>query len=161
MKKVYQTIVDPNIGNCMQAAIASLFELELNDVPNFINSENPYHDMLQMILDKKEYKFSGSLYNYNNKNDINEYTTLNTLSDNDGIDGLFYATVYSPKYTGISKTLDEVRNDFKTGCHAVICYKNCNIVFDPNPDNKNVIKYPFSDELGYNGILNVWLINKK
>lgn len=35
MKPVFQTIDDPPHGNCMQAAIASILELSLEDVPNF------------------------------------------------------------------------------------------------------------------------------
>lgn len=35
MKPVYQTIFTPPYGNCTQACIASIFELSLEDVPNF------------------------------------------------------------------------------------------------------------------------------
>ena len=37
MKKNFQTVVNKGNGNCMQAAIASLLDLELEDVPNFIS----------------------------------------------------------------------------------------------------------------------------
>lgn len=36
MKPVHQTIFKPPHGNCLQAAVASLMELELDDVPNFM-----------------------------------------------------------------------------------------------------------------------------
>lgn len=35
MKPVYQTILIPPYGNCLQACIASILELQLDDVPNF------------------------------------------------------------------------------------------------------------------------------
>jgi hypothetical protein len=35
MKPVYQTIFEDGKGNCFQAALASLLELELEEVPNF------------------------------------------------------------------------------------------------------------------------------
>lgn len=38
VKKVFQTIVDRGNGNCMQAAVASLLNLELSDVPHFIET---------------------------------------------------------------------------------------------------------------------------
>ena len=36
MIKVYQTIMNKEKGNCMQAVVASLFNMGLNDVPKFI-----------------------------------------------------------------------------------------------------------------------------
>lgn len=36
MKPVHQTIVDQKIGNCLSAALASILELDLNDVPDFM-----------------------------------------------------------------------------------------------------------------------------
>ena len=43
MKLVFQTETGNNIGNCHQAVVASLFELELDQVPNFIKYKAPYH----------------------------------------------------------------------------------------------------------------------
>jgi len=37
MKKVYQTKYGRKEGNCFQAALASLFELKFDDVPDFCN----------------------------------------------------------------------------------------------------------------------------
>lgn len=36
MKPVHQTIIDQGKGNCLTAALASVFELPIEDVPNFI-----------------------------------------------------------------------------------------------------------------------------
>lgn len=44
MKPVHQTILKPPYGNCLQAAVASILELDLQDVPNFarfMDFENP------------------------------------------------------------------------------------------------------------------------
>jgi len=156
MKPVYQTVIDPDKGNCMQAALASLFELELEEVPDFVTSDISF----EYFLNKHGYILDGLLCNWNEKNTKNLYTTIDKLSEEKGIKGLFYASVYSPKYTDVNRTLEEVKRDYKTVCHAVICDQNYNIVFDPNPENKNIEKYPFADELGYNGILNVFLIKE-
>lgn len=40
MKPIYQTILHPPNGNCLQAAIASIFELQLDDLPNFTEYED-------------------------------------------------------------------------------------------------------------------------
>lgn len=37
MKPVKQTIIDKDNGNCLQAAVASILELELYEVPHFID----------------------------------------------------------------------------------------------------------------------------
>ena len=37
--------------------------------------------------------------------------------------------------------------------------KNLNIVHDPNPEYQDV-KYPLTDEIGNNGILEIWVIEK-
>lgn len=48
MKQVYQTHFDENHtgpGNCMQAAVASLLELPLDDVPDFVMRVDPWGEM--------------------------------------------------------------------------------------------------------------------
>ncbi len=40
MKPVYQSIVTPPNGNCLQACIASILELSLSDVPNFVTHKD-------------------------------------------------------------------------------------------------------------------------
>jgi hypothetical protein len=40
MIKVYQTKVSESNGNCAQAVIASLLEINLNDVPNFAENHH-------------------------------------------------------------------------------------------------------------------------
>ena len=53
MKKVFQTIVDPGNGNCMQAAVASLLELEIEEVPHFLKTHpNPNYAMMKFLKEK-------------------------------------------------------------------------------------------------------------
>ena len=40
MKPVKQTLDGPEAGNCLQACIASLFEMALEDVPHFVLKDN-------------------------------------------------------------------------------------------------------------------------
>ena len=62
MKPIFQTILTPPHGNCLQASIASILELELDDVPNFMledddNWRKAYldfmalHDLQPLFLD--------------------------------------------------------------------------------------------------------------
>ena len=150
-------------GNCMQAAIASLFDLSLEDVPKFIEFDS-YYKPLKGFLLKRGYDYFGMLWNRN-------YTTLNTpthecfnerkwhfpsimtpkkLYKESGVNGLFYAGVLSP---GCFKWSDQAT-------HAVIIDKDYNVVHDPNPNYKDVLDYPLTSLLGYNGITDVFLINK-
>ena len=120
MKKIYQTVVDPKIGNCAQAVIASLFELELDEVPNFIlthEEENMniqiFNYFLQKGYDPSNVYANG---NYHGK-------TLREIAEFDGgVDGYFYASVCSQTFEG--------------GSHAVIVNKNLMVVHDPNPNQR-------------------------
>ena len=166
MKKVYQTIIDENKGNCMQAAIASLFDLELNDVPNFIGFESWFSPMYKLIQEQG-YDYHGMLWNkyynklWHTKKDCWEkpkyhrghIVTPKRLYREEGVNGLFYAGVLSPKYFSWGARKDTT--------HAVIIDKDYNIVFDPNKEYKKLYQYPLADLLKYNGIIDVMIINPK
>lgn len=111
MKKVYQTIIDPNHGNCMQAVVASLFEMELDEVPNFIEFEDRWY--LEMI---KFYEERG--YELGTISGSTEHMKIAAEFDG-GVNGYFDATVESKLFPGRT--------------HAVVVDKNLNIVHDPNP----------------------------
>ena len=64
MNRVYQTIIDQNKGNCMQAAIASLFEKKIEEVPNFIEFKNWFTPMYKFLI-KKGYDYDGMIHNRN------------------------------------------------------------------------------------------------
>ena len=98
------------------------------------------------------YEFECCLYNYPNS----EYSTISQLKDHEGIDGLFYASVFSPKYFKEEDGIEAYQV-----CHAVIINKDYEIVFDPNLEYKNLEKYPASDIMGYNGVKTVYLFKKQ
>jgi hypothetical protein len=163
MKKVYQTIIDQNKGNCMQAVMASLFNKDLEEVPNFIEFKEWFHPFHKFI-EENGYKYKGMLHNKN-------YTRLNCPSSEcfkeekwhrpsimtkkslykyGGVDGIFYAGVLSPKFFSWQKQTS----------HAVLIDRDFNIVHDPSPAYKDIIQYPLTSVLGYNGIIDVYLIEK-
>lgn len=120
MKKINQTIVDSGKGNCQQAAIASLLELELEEVPNFNLDQENFWKIVWDFMGQQGY------------NDIGwEYPTDKTpglierLKFDGGWKGCFPATV--PSQT------------FKDATHAVLVDSDLNVVHDPNP-NKLALK---------------------
>ena len=153
MKKMFQTIIDKDTGNCTQAVIASLFELPLEKVPNFISFKDKWFDMLWKFINDRGYEFEGSLCN--TKFPVgNEYSdrpsNIPTLKEMSGVDGFFYASVLSPKY---------YKRDDNFNSHAVIVDQNCKIVHDPNPEYAAIKSYPEADIIGYDGVINVYVIN--
>lgn len=151
MKQVFQRIVDEGYGDCMKCAVATLLGLEYEDVPHFLDFENPNSKMADFMMDNG-FEYEGVLYNYPDS----EYSTIHQLKDCDGINGLFYASVFSPKYYNEENGI----NGHQIG-HAVLINKKFEIVFDPNPSYQDLEKYPASEEMGFNGIKNVYIFSKK
>ena len=165
MKKVYQTIVDAGKGNCMQAAIASLFDKELNEVPNFISLENWFEAMWDFAKDNG-YQYTGMLYNrkmsilntptsdsFKNHNWCEEMKlSVENLKRYGSVNGFFYATVLSPKYFNWCEGFHNK--------HAVIIDLEMNVVHDPNPEYQSILRYPLSDVIDCNGIVDVSLFEK-
>ena len=78
--------------------------------------------------------------------------TPKKLYREEGVNGYFFATVLSPNYFTLTNYL---------AAHAVVIDRDYNIVHDPNPSYKNIKGYPLRKLLGYNGIIDVFLINPK
>ena len=129
MKKIYQTIVDKENGNCMQAAIASLLDKELDEVPHFLENLKK-RDKGEDVKDHESHTI---LYLYKEGYDCNvasgytgrdrnnkEYTLAELAKIDGGLNGYFYASV--PSQT------------FKEGTHAVIVDHNLKVIHDPNPN---------------------------
>jgi len=167
MKKIYQTIVDKNEGNCMQATIASLLDKTLDEIPELrekYTEQNWFHSMFE-FLDNCGYKLEGTWYNKKLMlllNDIKESdkefnfeNQFDLVKDLPGVNGYFFATVFSPIYHDFTN----IKNPQVK--HAVIIDKYFNIVHDPNPLNKGIQSYPFHDLIGYNGVCDILLISKK
>ena len=115
MKKVFQTIVDKDHGNCMQAVVASLFELELDDVPNFIEMES-WGLVMHKFYNERGYE-PCTIARHRHEN--TEFLKKVAKFDG-GINGYLYATVKS-------QTFDDI-------WHAVVVDTDLNIVHDPNPN---------------------------
>ena len=155
MTKIYQGVVDNVKGDCIRAVVASLLDKDLLEVPHFLEYESWFSEFRKYLSDEG-YKFYGMLHNAQGENVLEEFH-LRSLKNFEGIDGYFYGSVYSPMYFD----LEEYRNHGVSATHAVVIDTNYNIVHDPNPFNKEVKIYPLAEEIGHNGIINVWLIRKK
>ena len=118
MKKVYQKIIDKDHGDCMQAVVASLFDLRLEAVPRFIDIGSGWFIIMMKFfkdrgydictIDKHQHQYKGSDF-------------LKKVAYFDGgIDGYFYASVKSKLFEG--------------GGHAVIVDKDLKVIHDPNPN---------------------------
>lgn len=136
MKKVFQTVVGNGIkerGNCMQAVVASLMGVELEEVPNFIS------------FDAGNGEANARMWEFFMKNgyDPSAFGTFDTPMEkykeacdfDGGINGYFYASVKS-------QTFDETS-------HAVVINSNLEIVHDPNPNSKCLGMELNSDNLNY------------
>lgn len=131
MKKVFQQIVDKGKGDCMRAAIASLFESELCEVPNFITfddiEETSANFELMKFMHNKGYDYAFiDQYYINGKGQKVEKYSLEFIKEiakiDKGVNGYFYASVPSQTFTDVG--------------HAVVVDVNLNIVHDPNPNQK-------------------------
>lgn len=165
MKKVYQRIDDPRHGDCYKCCIASILGLEYDEVPHFIEYGDKWYEMAIEFFKEHGYKLFGELYNpklafledptwnvYENCYPYDE-KTFYALKPEYGINGLFLAGVYSPKYTNANEHPI-------SHLHSVLCDKDFNIVFDPQPAYEKVVNYPYSKLIGYNGIRSIDIIKK-
>jgi len=125
MKKVYQTIVKKGHGNCMQAVIASLLELNLEEVPNFIEYGDKWYNVFDKFINE---------YGYCPNYIVGGIDCLQNVANFDnGVNGYFFGSVNSQTFEGIM--------------HAVIVDKFMNIVHDPNP-NERALKLSSNDVKG-------------
>jgi len=118
MKPVMQTLFydKDGTGNCFEACLASIFEIDLKDVPNF-HGDTWFKDFWEW-LKIKGYTSYGSLYDEG----IGDYKG--------GVDGFFIVAGESPRGTHIR------------GGHAVV-YKNGKLVHDPHPDGTGVVSFKY------------------
>lgn len=153
MIKLYQTIHvtdDFKNGNCLQTAIACLFEIPINNVPHFVEYDNWVLELIKFIISSEKYDFNGVFYNKNVFKSEKAKMSLEDLPTSNGIDGYFVGVVYSPKWYNPEHE--------KKASHAVIIDNKYNIVHDVNYNNKDISSYPEADIIGFNGILNAYNI---
>jgi len=169
MHKVFQTIIASSNGqkpwgNCVQAAVASLFELPLEEVPHFLHEEDwvkynatDWFDCYYQFLKTRGYRLKGTKYNTRRLGFWGEDTFKN-ITVEDSINGYFEATVYSPGFFDRNEYITNY--NYLNGLHAVIIDKDFNIVHDPNPNYQGTEKYPLHEWIGYNGVLEVYTYEK-
>ena len=111
MIKVMQTKIDPHVGDCLRACVASIFELPIDAVPNFM--ELSHRNIINWF---QAYYYYIRWLGY----ELHIEADLSKIEKYGGIDGLFVATVKS--------------NIFDNTYHSVIIDKSLNVVHDPNPN---------------------------
>lgn len=158
MVPVYQTIFNTTNGNCVAAIVASMLHLNIEDVPNFVETDDYWKAYDEFML-TKGYEYNGYLINPSRplpeeEKQKYEHFRGEQLPSFGDINGCYDATVFSPGYFDAEKYKNDP--DYKPVTHAILVDRQFNIVHDPNPKYKG-IKYPLTDELGYNGILGVSL----
>ncbi len=117
MIKVYQD--KPN--NCTQASVASLLELPIEEVPNFIESKDWAYEEIKFFKSKG---FNYAVYHPSMPEDAEELKSK--LKEDGGINSCFLATV-------------RLEYGNKTYYHSVIIDSDLNIVFDPCPYEDKIV----------------------
>lgn len=167
MKKVFQRIDDPKRGDCFKCCICSILELDYDAVPNFIEFPDDTW-FTEAVKFFKQHGYELTIDGLENPNvhflenptencfkDLicNPERSLERLKPEDGIDGVFLASVYSPGFTNAEEAP-------WMHLHSVLCDIDFNIIHDPKEAYADVINYPYSKLIGYNGIRAVELIHK-
>ena len=112
MRTVYQTVIDAEIGNCHQAIIASILELNITQVPNFIlYGDDDWFKIYYSFLYAHGWQYT----------DV-AYPEKRDLRAQDSINGYFDTTVKSKSFPGKK--------------HAVVMDLEGIVVHDPNPNKK-------------------------
>ena len=111
MIEVYQTITDAGRGDCHRAAVASIFDLELTQVPHFrLFDDDVWGDVFYFFLWSIGWEFMGTAY----------LTDMDRPDRHADINGFHLATVPSRTFPG------------KT--HAVLINNKGMVAHDPNPN---------------------------
>ena len=129
MKKIYQTRFGNPGGNCHQAAMASLLELELSQVPDFCNdSPNKWWSLMVKWLNRKGYGVAAILMN-------DRFTPI-------------CCSVAGLCLLGVASSNDP------SGMHSVVGTSeitdgkvNLKVVFDPNPNASSKTTYEIKDAI--------------
>lgn len=98
MKPVFQTKYGKEKGNCFQACVASLFEMELEDVPDFCNHEPLEEWYESFILWLRDRGFSSIPVKIDKKNNLLRGSRYKDcfliVSGNRKEDGVKHSTIY-------------------------------------------------------------------
>ncbi len=126
MIPINQSDIREGFGNCMQAALASLFELSLAETINVMDyPENDWQDQYYGWLQSIGYRFVGQVIPNSSKRVT--YRNLQTMT---AINNCFFAAVSN--------------GDINGGTHAVVTDKSGIVIHDPHPEKyycgKDVVK---------------------
>lgn len=119
MKRVYQSIVDAEIGDCLRAVIASLFDLDLHDVPPLVPDCDQYLNTVKFFREMG-YPNASVCGPWWSDGKIDTENLIRAAKFDGGVGGYFYASV--PSQT------------FEDSWHAVVVDSDLNVVHDPNPN---------------------------
>lgn len=109
MKKITQSIISKTKGDCLRAAIASMFELTVEQVPHFILFEDNYFYMMICFI-------WGLGYNLNYADKKIKFTKKHLIN------GCIMASVNSKTYKQVS--------------HVVLVNSTGKVIHDPHPNQK-------------------------
>ena len=158
MTKVFQDKFGPANGNCMQAAIASLFDLSLEEVPDFGSFGNMWFRSYFNFLKEIGYEYEGCCHNSKRLGYWGDRTLEDHIKECESVNGYYYAYVYSP---GLFDRVQYICNpEYKATTHAIIIDKELNVIHDPHPHYQGIVDYPLHERLGNHGILGFDFIEK-
>lgn len=121
MKKVFQRDVSLETGECMRASIASILELDIDEVPHFRQIERLGGKWLPELfgfLKKHGYEFRGT-----------GTPNRHTMSECSGVDG--YLCVAGPS------------GNLKGAGHMVVYSNDGKLVHDPNPNGGGILSVEY------------------
>ena len=119
MKKVFQEVVDNNIGDCTRAVIASILEVDMDMVPHFNKWNSKFPGYWFTIFTSFMYGLGWKYISSEHIIDVTRKEPLVFPLDG-SIDGYFYASVPSKTFENVS--------------HAVVMNTNGVVSHDPNPN---------------------------
>jgi len=134
LKPVNQEFVDAEFGDCTRACLASILELELDAVPNFIRFKGNWMRVFWAYIESLGYKFYGTGWPKNE-----DRPNGHVLREMPNVNGFVIASVPSKSFEG--------------GGHSVVMDVEGMVVHDPNPNKAwegiNVLE---------GGCLNSWMM---
>jgi len=130
MIPVFQTIIDQGIGNCWYACMASILEIGIDDIPNFVKEASETKTCAE-ILARKWLKERGL------------FLLCIPLHRGEA----WFGVIDFYHLENVYCMLSVPSQKFSGGAHAVVAqFQNCptegtvlNIIHDPNPNN---VPYP-------------------
>ena len=115
MQPVTQRIISPVNGDCLRCCVASLLEIDYDDVPNFIEyGRSKWYEQFWKFLNSKGFDLHGVSSHQATKPDIHSF---------EGVDGYIITAGPSLRY--------------KESTHAVI-YKDGKLAHDPHPSRDGI-----------------------